>query len=203
MLSEILLLSASGYIFVFLGVVLYFLYLKKSGKKQTLFHIVTVVLFSYYIIGVLTMTGIHDFDSFAPRIVLIPFVDMIKGPIDTVLNVILFLPLGFFISLLYKRYNRVSKVVLTGFLLSLSIELIQMFGMGATDINDLITNTFGALLGYGIYKLLSKLTGEKFFKKFKSVKISEQKEVLLLIVYSFVIMIAIQPIILHSLLLLR
>jgi glycopeptide antibiotics resistance protein len=203
MLSEILLLSASGYIFVFLGVVLYFLYLKKSGKKQTLFHIVTVVLFSYYIIGVLTMTGIHDFDSFAPRIVLIPFVDMIKGPIDTVLNVILFLPLGFFISLLYKRYNRVSKVVLTGFLLSLSIELIQMFGMGATDINDLITNTFGALLGYGIYKLLSKLTGEKFFEKFKSVKISEQKEVLLLIVYSFVIMIAIQPIILHSLLLLR
>ena len=58
----------------------------------------------------------------------------------------LFISLGVFLALLYKRYNCIKKVVLIGFLFSLSIELVQMFECGATDINDLITNTLGALV---------------------------------------------------------
>ena len=67
--------------------------------------------------------------AFDPRIVYIPFVDMIRGPVDTVLNVILFIPLGIFLPLLYKKYDKMGKVVLIGFLISVSIEIVQMFGV--------------------------------------------------------------------------
>ena len=198
-IADILIRSMSGYIFIIPGLLLYFMYLKKSGKKQTTHHIVTTFIFCYYLIGILTMTGIGKLTPFAPRIVLIPFVDMIRGPIDTILNVILFLPLGLFIPLLYKKYNRISRIALTGFLLSLAIELVQMFGRGATDINDLITNTVGACLGYFIYKLLSKVTKKEFCEKFQANKINDGIEMLFFVAYSFLIMVTIQPFVIHIL----
>ena len=155
-ISDIFIRSISGYVFIVPVLLLYFLYLKKTGKKQSLFHVVTVFLFCYYLFGVLTVTGIGYTSKmrFHPRISLIPFLGMITGPIDTMLNIILFFPLGFFLPLLYKKYHHIAPVVLSGFLFSLSVEIVQMFGWGASDINDLITNTVGACLEYFIYCLL-------------------------------------------------
>ena len=81
---------------------------------------------------------------------------MIRGPIETFLNVILFIPLGFFLPFLYKKYNRLANIVLAGFLISLSIEFVQMFDIRTTDINDLIANTLGTYLGFSIYKTFKK-----------------------------------------------
>jgi len=198
-ITDILIRSISGYIFVVPGILLYFLCLKKSGKNQTSLHVLTIFVFCYYLIGILTMTGIGKLKSFSPKMVLIPFLDMISGPMDTVLNVILFFPLGFFLPLLYKKYNRISSVALTGFLFSLAIEIIQMFGRGATDVNDLITNTVGTCLGYFIYKLLSKPIRKELRRRFQANKINDGIEVLFFIVYSFVIMVTIQPLVIHSL----
>ena len=145
------------------------------------------------------MVGIHGFKTFSPRIVLVPFVDMISGPVDTILNVILFIPLGFFLPLLYKKYNRVNRVALTGVLLSISIEIVQMFGMGSTDINDLITNTVGTCLGYYIYKVVFKLVRKELRRKFQANKVYDYIEVLFFTLYSFVVMITIQPFIIHKL----
>jgi len=115
------------------------------------------------------------------------------------LNIILFVPLGFFLPLLYKKYRHIGSVALVGFLLSLSIEIVQMFGRGATDINDLITNTVGACLGFFIYQLLSKLVSKELCRKFQSYNINEGTELLFFIIYSFVIMVTIQPIIISTL----
>lgn len=145
------------------------------------------------------MTGIHAFKSFSPRIVLIPFLDMISGPVDTILNVILFIPLGFFLPLLYEKYNKINRIGLTGFLFSISIEIVQMFGMGSTDINDLITNTVGTCLGYCIYKLLAKITQKELCEKFRANRINDYIEVLFFALYSFAVMVTIQPIIIHKL----
>ena len=138
-LTDILIRSICGYLFILPGAALYFLHLKRAGKRQQLLHIAAVFVFCYYLIGVLTMTGIGRLKAFAPRVVLIPFRDMVSGPIDTVLNIILFVPLGFFLPLLYRKYSRLGSIASIGFLFSLSIEIVQMFGRGATDINDLIT----------------------------------------------------------------
>ena len=102
-ITDILIRSISGYVFIVPGLLLYFICLKKptkTNKNQMPLHIATVFVFCYYLIGVLTMTGIGKLKVFEPTIVLIPFRDMISGPIDTILNVILFAPLGFFLPLL-------------------------------------------------------------------------------------------------------
>jgi len=172
------------------------------GRKQNIFHITAVFLFCYYLFGVLTVTGIGYTGkmSFRPKISLIPFVDMINGPIDTILNIILFVPFGFFLPLLYKKYHHIKTVVLTGFLFSLSIEIVQMFGWGSTDINDLITNTVGACLGYFVYYLLSKVLPNNMRKQFQSTSINDMLKVFLLTIYTFIVMVTVQPWVIHSLL---
>ena len=197
-LMQIMQRSLSGYVFVVPGLLLYFLILKKKGRKQTPSHIIPAFVFCYYLIGVLTMTGIGKMTAFSPRLVLIPFLDMISGPVDTLLNVLLFIPLGLFLPVMYRKYNHISKIALTGFLFSLAIELVQMFGRGATDINDLITNTAGACLGYCFYKLLYKLVRKEYCEKFQAICINEYKEILFFVIYSFVIMVTIQPFIIGT-----
>lgn len=201
-ISDILIRSVSGYVFIVPALILYFLYLKKVGRKQNILHIAAVFLFCYYLFGILTVTGIGYTGtmSFRPRISLIPFVDMISGPIDTMLNVVLFVPFGFFLPLLYKKYHHIKTVILTGFLFSLSVEILQMFGWGATDINDLITNTIGACLGYFVYYLLSKALPNNLRKQLQSTSTNDMLEVLLLVIYIFTVMVTIQPWVIHSLL---
>lgn len=137
-------------------------------------------------------TGIAIKGSFAPRIVYIPFVDMIRGPIETFLNVILFIPLGFFLPFLYKKYNRLANIVLAGFLISLSIEFAQMFDMGTTDINDLIANTLGTCLGFGIYKSFNKAVPKSWINQTQVDGFQCYYELLFFWIGSLVIMLTVQ-----------
>ena len=147
-ISDILIRSISGYVFIIPVLILYFFIRKKSGRKQSIFHITAVFVFCYYLFGILTVTGIGYTStiSFRPKISIIPFLGMISGPIDTILNLVLFVPMGFFLPFLYKKYHHIKTVVLTGLLFSLSVEIVQMFDWGATDINDLIINTVGFII---------------------------------------------------------
>ena len=144
--------TMSGFVSAIPALLLYFIVLGKMGKKQTGARVVASFVFCLYCVGICAETGLCLTPRFSPRLSLIPFVGMIHGPVGTALNVLLFMPLGIFLPLLYKRYDRISKVALTGFFISLSVEIAQMFGYGLTDINDLITNTAGACLGYWLYK---------------------------------------------------
>ena len=149
-ISDILIRSISGYVFMVPVFVLYFLWLKKLGRTQSFLHTAAVFVFGYYLFGLLTVTGIGFTSTmtFRPNISWTPFIGMITGPIDTILNIILFVPLGFFLPLLYKKYHHMKTVALTGFLFSLAVEIVQMFGWGSSDINDLMTNTAGACIGF-------------------------------------------------------
>lgn len=56
-ISDILIRSISGYVFIVPVIILYFLYLKKSGRKQSFLHITSVFVFCYYLFGILTVRG--------------------------------------------------------------------------------------------------------------------------------------------------
>ena len=201
-ISDILIRSISGYVFIVPVIILYFLYLKKSGRKQSFLHITSVFVFCYYLFGILTVTGIGYTStiSFRPQISIIPFCGMISGPIETILNLVLFVPMGFFLPFLYKKYHHIKTVVLTGLLFSLSVEIVQMFDWGATDINDLIINTAGTCLGYWIYYLLSKILPNYFRKGVQSENANDIVEVFLFAFCTFIIMVTVQPWVIHSLL---
>ena len=98
------------------------------------------------------------------RINLVPFVNLLdyESKSDLLLNIIgnfaMFIPTGILTPLIYKKINSLGKVVLTGFLISLVIELIQLpFAVRASDVDDLILNTLGCLTGYGIYALFKAI----------------------------------------------
>ena len=70
------------------------------------------------------------------------------------LNILLFVPFGYLLPLLWKRADRWWKVVLCGFVLSLGIELIQLVThLGMFDLDDLMNNSLGAFLGWGCFCL--------------------------------------------------
>jgi glycopeptide antibiotics resistance protein len=71
-------------------------------------------------------------------------------------NIGWFVPFGMLLPVLLKRGNA-FKVVALGFLFSLSIEILQfIFRKGIAELDDLILNTLGAMIGYLLYKLLLK-----------------------------------------------
>ncbi|KIR01817.1 hypothetical protein P261_00631 [Lachnospiraceae bacterium TWA4] len=73
---------------------------------------------------------------------------------DLVLNILLFVPMGFLIPIVFKHLQKFWQVYLLGFAASLGIETIQyIIGMGNADIDDLFNNTMGTLIGYGLWFL--------------------------------------------------
>lgn len=67
-------------------------------------------------------------------------------------NTAMFIPLGIVWPAVFKRLNTHGKVIAAGVGISLTIEILQLpFFNRATDIDDLILNSAGFLMGYGIY----------------------------------------------------
>ncbi|WP_227394924.1 VanZ family protein [Jeotgalibacillus aurantiacus] len=78
---------------------------------------------------------------------------------NTLGNLLIFLPLGLFLPILYKKCRNWWKMLLMGAGLSLLIELTQFFTMtGQFDIDDVILNGAGALVGYLLVKVLLKVS---------------------------------------------
>lgn len=69
-------------------------------------------------------------------------------------NIGMFIPIGLLIPVIWKLKDK--TIILIGFLISLSIEISQLFLNRGTDIDDLLFNTFGTIIGLVIYKIISK-----------------------------------------------
>lgn len=72
-------------------------------------------------------------------------------------NILAFLPFGFFLPILWRMVDSVYKAVLWAFFLSLSVEGSQfLFRVGAFDVDDLLLNTLGGGLGFGLFWIVRK-----------------------------------------------
>ena len=145
---------------------------KKIGYKLSIGHIVIVYIFVYYLTGVLSFTGIPSirdivYNSFGiitvmglnfppDKINLILFRWITEGVRPYIENILLFIPLGFMLPCIWKKYEVLWKTALSGITFSLLIELSQLFNRRITDIDDLLMNTLGALIGWIIFRLLKE-----------------------------------------------
>lgn len=74
---------------------------------------------------------------------------------SVILNLLMLLPLGYLLPLCHRGMKRCWSVILTGFVLSLLIEILQLLThRGWFDVDDIFLNTLGALIGYGLYKAI-------------------------------------------------
>lgn len=70
------------------------------------------------------------------------------------INLFLLAPIGFLLPCLFKKLRRFWKVTVTILITTILAELLQgILRVGSVDIDDVIFNVLGGMLGYGIYKL--------------------------------------------------
>ena len=108
-------------------------------------------LFVLYLCEMFDVVGIPaaQYIRWEPNISLIPFSDETHWlGVQRVLNTVMFAPFGFLLPILWRGCRKWGVTTLAGFLLSLTIEILQMFCFRATDVDDLLMNTLGAGFGF-------------------------------------------------------
>lgn len=137
-------------------------YFVSKKRKLNFKRVVVNVLFALSVIGILLVTVYPNGLGMRRSVNIVPFVGIynimfhsvdLTVPIRNLgLNILLFIPIGFFLS--FKK-SSFKFVLLTGFLFSLFIEMVQFsIPMGrSADIDDVILNTIGTFLGYIFWKL--------------------------------------------------
>lgn len=107
--------------------------------------------------------------AFSFRINFIPFVNLFdySEMRDILINVIgntsMFIPLGVVWPIVFKELDTHKKAILAGVGVSLCIEILQLpFYVRVSDIDDLILNSLGYLMGYGLYHLCKRIRKRRY-----------------------------------------
>ncbi|MCU5429978.1 VanZ family protein [Bacillus cereus] len=109
------------------------------------------------------------------------------GSTTYLLNILLFMPLGFLLPTIWPQFRKIKNTVCAGFFFSLAIELNQLLNNRITDVDDLFTNTLGAIIGYVLYTALFKLILKREEKKLdKNSSLVIKYEAIFCLVCSFV-----------------
>ena len=89
---------------------------------------------------------------------LIPFVTYGQtGISETVSNFVTFIPFGLLLSLNFKK-AALWRLLIVVFGFSVAVEALQfILAIGTTDVTDVVTNTFGGLVGIVLYRLANKI----------------------------------------------
>lgn len=141
--------------------------LGKNGRKNnSRQYFITLCILTLYVFAVFHFTGtgtVYDIfrnttkQWYTGKLNLLPFANGISMR-PSLLNILLFVPLGFLLPLLWPNTGKLWRVFLFGFCLSLLIELSQYYSYRTTDVEDLIMNTVGTVVGYLMYKLFARVT---------------------------------------------
>lgn len=157
-----------------LGLIWLVSWTKRKKRKLNAAQFVVLTSFGIYLLCVIHLVffpidvNIGRFANQTPWYKTINFIPILTIDFKTfLLNVIMLIPLGMYIPFLNQIEPSVKKIAKIGFSLSLSFELVQLLfrmvlGSGrSTDINDLLANTAGAVIGFLI---VSKLFEIQLFK---------------------------------------
>ena len=148
-------------------------------------------LFSCYLCTIYVLVGLPNVTYIRPELNLnlLPLIGILDDWKNSILNVLLFIPLGIALPILWKPFKSLKATVFSGFSLSLIIELLQILTFRATDINDLITNTTGTFLGFLCSNVLLRI-----FPSAKGIAHNEEiKDLLLLLAIELAVMFFLYP----------
>ena len=94
--------------------------------------------------------------------------------INVIENIIFFVPLGFGLPIVWKKTNFL-KTILIAFIFTFVVEFIQAFIGRDGNVDDMICNTLGGIVGYLIY-LVIKAIFPKFVERCKTSAVDLWKE---------------------------
>ena len=147
---------------------------RKREAALMLVYICLVVVVRFTFCPFATVNGqiqplLFDIDRLFPlRMNLKPFIYLFDYPsmrealLNLIGNVAMFIPLGIVWPAVFRKLDTHGKVIAAGVGVSLSIELLQLpFFDRASDIDDLILNSAGFIIGYLIFLAVKKLKHRK------------------------------------------
>lgn len=159
---------------VLLGLLWLIIWTKRQKRKINLAQFVVLISFGIYLLCMIHLVffpigvNIGRYANQIPWYQTINYIPILTIDVKTfLLNVIMLIPFGVYIPFLSKTEPSIKRIARLGFSLSLSIELVQLLIRGtlgngrSTDINDLLANTAGAVIGFLI---LEKLVKVKLFE---------------------------------------
>jgi glycopeptide antibiotics resistance protein len=137
-----------------------------ADTSRTIEYVALAVYILVLVWIVLLKLHTDDFGDLVGRrsLNLVPFGGTASGGLgssELAVNVLVFIPLGVLVYLAARERN-LARVFLPIVGLSLTFEIVQyIFGIGASDITDIITNSAGGLIGIGIAWLGLRLLGDR------------------------------------------
>ena len=139
----------------------------KNKRKIVLYKEVLALFFMIYILCLFQVVTFQDTTSVTGNN-LIPFKEIFRYSLGSRLfiknvlgNVVMFIPYGFFCSYILKE-NRYLPILVLTLIASVSIETTQLMIGRVFDIDDIMLNTVGGMIGFYIYILFLK--AREFYK---------------------------------------
>lgn len=136
-------------------------YLIKNKQKPIFYKEILSLGFIIYIMTLFYVVTFQDVSWSSSNF--IPFKEMFRYEFGTKLffknvlgNMILFVPYGFFVAYFLKLQKPLTMFGMT-LLASLTIEFTQMSIGRVFDIDDILLNIVGGLLGFFLYSILEKM----------------------------------------------
>ncbi len=149
-------------IFLCVVIVVRIAYIITNHKKITLYKEVFGLIFIIYILLLFQMLIATDTNNFH-GVNLKLFNEITRYKFGTSLfninvfgNILIFVPFGLFISE-YLSAKKVYSVFIVSMLTSASVELVQLRIGRSFDIDDILLNVIGSVIGYMLYKLLKHI----------------------------------------------
>ena len=132
-------------------------YLFKNKKEIVLYRELVSLLFIIYVLCLFYVVTFQDVSWSSSNYV--PFHEMFRYQFGSRLfikNVILFVPYGFFTAY-FLKLEKPKVVIILSLLVSVTIETTQLLIGRVFDIDDIILNFVGGILGFYVYHLLDKI----------------------------------------------
>lgn len=126
-----------------------------TSKKFILHEELLLLLFITYILFLFELVTSRDVYMNGTN--LVPFREMFRYPVGSenfnrqvVGNILLFMPFGFFATY-YTKIKKISSISFMSILISLTIEVVQKYIGRSFDVDDIILNVVGGILGFLVY----------------------------------------------------
>ena len=149
--------------FLLIAAVFFICRVGMQGERRSAVNLLFVLAFGVYIGMVFDVTGSGTLYELLRSgldlrsINLIPFSDDSIDRVGYILNVVMLVPLGFLVPFLWRGTRKLWKVTAIGAGLSVLVELSQLLNFRSTDVDDVLLNTLGAMIGYGLWRLYARI----------------------------------------------
>lgn len=137
-------------------------YIKSTNQKIVLHNEIFNLLFIIYILLLFELlTGTEN--SYGSGMNIIPFKEIMRYKFGSKMfiynvlgNILIFVPFGYFISR-YVKPKKVFPIIVDAIITSITVETVQLKIGRSFDIDDVMLNMVGAVLGYFVYIALDAI----------------------------------------------